>query len=72
MEIKTDIQEQGEGGGRKTAYREQFASATPVQLPVRKQFLLFGTVMDVSMIDKELKDKEISFEMSIGKSFGEI
>jgi len=33
-----------------------------------EEFFLFGTILDVSMIDRKLSEKPIKFELSIGQS----
>ena len=38
-----------------------------VDVAPRKEFLLFGTLFSATMIDKELKDKNVYFELSIGQ-----
>ena len=67
LELKTEIAD-GETTGPSTVYREKLRASSAVQVAPRKHFLLFATFLEATMIDKELKDKNIHFEMSLGTS----
>ena len=65
LQIKTEIQD-GEMTAPSTVYREKLRASSAVQVAPRKQFLLFSTLLEATMIDKDLRDKNIHFEISIG------
>lgn len=65
--LKTEIVD-NESAGPTTVIREKLRTSTRTDVAPRREFILFGTFFEATMIDKELSAKPISFEMSIGKS----
>ena len=66
MVLKTEIVDD-ESAGPTTVIREKLRSTARMDVAPRREFLLFGTIFEANMMDKDLIGKNISFEMSIGQ-----
>lgn len=68
MSVKTSLLDR-EDPQPAEVIKGKLRSSAKVDVAPRRHFILFATLFEANMIDRDLRDKKISFEISIGKDF---